>query len=152
EPVKPTPAPMAAAPARPSVVQPRGRNLSAPSRLRIVETPATPPPLPVQRPRPKPLGARTATAKPGVAGPRVAGWAESEDAKKKEAAKKKPAAQKLAEPGRVTKKDLLGMMEEVEITRPIGRRSKRPTARARVERRSTQITTPGATKRKIKVE
>jgi len=50
----------------------------------------------------------------------------------------------------LTKKDLLGMVEEVEITRPLGRRPKK--AAQRIERKSTQITTPGASKRKIRIE
>ena len=48
---------------------------------------------------------------------------------------------------KVTKKDLFGMTEEVEITRPMGRRPKR-------QQRSdnkTKITTPSEAKRKIKI-
>ncbi|MBN8555481.1 MAG: translation initiation factor IF-2 [Deltaproteobacteria bacterium] len=127
-----------------------GRNLSAPSRLKIVDTPAIPPrpPAPLRRPgTPAVAGA----AKPAIGtAPTEEGSAEDR-LKKHEAAKKKAAtASKLGEPSRVTKKDLLGMMEEVEITRPLGRRPKKATQR--MERRQTQITTPGATKRVIRIE
>lgn len=132
-----------------------GRNLSAPSRLKIV---ATPPPSPYPRPTgPRPAGAsRPATPATGATSARPAvpakGIREEEEAEAKrgDAKKKAAAALKGFEDSRVTKRDLLGMVEEVEIQRPLGRKMRRPTQR--VERKATQITTPGAQKRKIRIE
>ena len=149
--VSPKPAePVQTRPASPAVrtsplVAPSGRNLSAPSRLRIVDQPPIPPrpATPVARP------ASGTVAKTPIARP--AEGSEASEEAKREAAKKKAAAPKEAEvPGRLTKRDLIGMMEEVEITRPLGRRPKK--AGIRIEKKTTQITTPGAAKRKIRIE
>jgi translation initiation factor IF-2 len=153
---RPTTASAPSAPSRPMTPPATGRNLSAPSRLRIVDTPAIPP-KPYSPPIRRPAGETAATeaartAKRAVLGTEAAPVeTEEERHKKREAAKKKAAgATRLGETTKVTKKDLLGMMEEVEITRPLGRRPKK--AAQRMERRQTQITTPGATKRVIRIE
>jgi translation initiation factor IF-2 len=136
-----------------------GRNLSAPSRLRVVETPAMPPPRPAapsrpgaagQRPAPGAPAAATRSGPAGASAPRMTA-AEAELQRKKDIlAKKKPGAVRTEEDVRaLTKKDLLGMVEEVEITRPLGRRTKK--VQIRHEKRQTQITTPGASKRKIRI-
>jgi len=155
-----TPVPAVKAPPRapappvrtgPSMTPSTGRNLSAPSRLRVVDSPAQPPAArsavqnaaTIRRPTPSSIASTSAT------GPQDA----TDEATKAKlaAAKKKPGA-KSDEGGRVTKKDLMGMMEEVEIHRPVGRRSKKPMPRmARSERRAPTITTPGASKRKIRI-
>jgi translation initiation factor IF-2 len=75
---------------------------------------------------------------------------ETEEARAAAAKKRAGAGARFEEPNRVTKKDLLGMMEEVEITRPLSRRPKK--AIQRNEKKGTQITTPGAHKRVIRIE
>src|SRR5690606_5703217 len=50
---------------------------------------------------------------------------------------------------KVTKKDLLGMTEEVEITRSYGRR---PKKQQKAAEQKTKITTPGAKKRIIRIQ
>jgi translation initiation factor IF-2 len=144
-PVVPSPTPVSITP--PST----GRNLSSPTRLRIVDQPPIPPRRPISsQPKAPTSGAKppvkpstTTTAKPAGA---------ADEAKDKEAfaAKKRVVTPRVEEaPHKLTKKDLLGMMEEVEITRPFSRKSKRPQ---KVERKVTQITTPGQSKRKIRIE
>ncbi len=163
---KPAPAAAPAAPVAPQPVQRQplrpfgagtpstGRNLSAPSRLKVVDVPAVPP-KPYTPPQPRTptatsgdaAGQRRPFVKPAVA-PVAETPAATEEARK-DAAKKKAAARVGGEDSRLTKKALLGMMEEVEITRPLSRRGKKTVQR--VEKRSTQITTPGLQKRKIKI-
>ncbi len=146
----------------PSFMQsPSGRNLSSPSRLRIVETPAQPTSPPVVR---RPAGGPASASQPGGArvddkrtkpkGAVGATPTEGEDSASKEGARKKasvPGGSARGEeaPSRLTKRDLMGLMEEVEVTRPFGRRAKKPH---KMEKRQTQITTPGASKRKIRIE
>jgi translation initiation factor IF-2 len=125
-----------------------GRNLSAAPRLKVVQqtvpqfagpkivgTAPLPPPRP-ERPKAKP-----------AADQEPAG-----DAASKVSA---PAADKKGvknwEAPRVTKRDLIGMTEEFEISRPMGRKSRKPSA-AKIEKKSTKLTTPGQSKRKIKIE
>ena len=128
-----------------------GRNLSAPRRLKVViesTSPPTPRPAPTFRRKeaaaaipPKSLKPAPAAAEPKRA--------EAESAEK-EAAKKKPAAFKNWNAPKVTRKDLIGMTEEVEISRMgTGRKMRRNAPR--VEKK-TKITTPGQSKRKIKIE
>jgi len=140
-----------------------GRDLSAPRRLKVVGT-STPPKPAEPRQRSdlaKTRGgattgtagaAKSATAKPAIASPRVGAPEEEagdDAAKLKEAAKKKAAASlKNWELPRVTKKDLLGMTEEVEITRPLSRRTKKVTVRSD---KKPRITTPSQQKRRIKI-
>jgi len=133
-------------------VAPTGRNLSAGSRLKIVEqtkpdfagpkivgTAPLPPPRPdagrkgkVQSPEEIEEAAKAA-AKPGAA-----------------AADRKGA--KNWEAPRVTKRDLIGMTEEFEISRPSGgRKGGRKSSAPRVEKK-TRLTTPNQGKRKIRIE
>lgn len=132
-----------ASPSRPTQPSlPAGRDLSAKSRLKIVgtSTPASERPS-VQRPL-------VNKGKPSTSGAEVRpDEAKASAAKESEAAKKKSASMKNWVAPKVTKKDLFGMTEEVEITRPMGRRPKR-------QQRSdnkTKITTPSEAKRKIKI-
>lgn len=129
----------------PSLTPSTGRNLSAPSRLRVVDAPAQPP----QSQRPAAATIRRPVP-PSVNPTAAVGVVESEEGKAKLAAAKKKPAARGDDGGKVTKKDLLGMMEEVEIHRPLGRRAKKAVPRQQ-EKRSTAITTPGASKRKIKI-
>ncbi len=175
--VTPAPTPAPAAPTKPAtqmteavpapvrtqrstaafVVPSSGRNLSAPSRLKVIETPPMPPGgYAPPKPRPAapttPAGARPASgpARSGVRpGETPAPTEEASEEAKRAAAKKKTAGKGTEDPDRLTKKDLLGMVEEVEITRHLGRRSKRPAQR--IEKKATQITTPGVQKRKIRI-
>ncbi len=127
-----------------------GRNLSSPSRLKIVATPAVPPKpfvqrtavaAPVDPTKPK---SRSLIATPEPKGDRAADAAH---------AKKKPVFKAEGEePGRPTKRELLGMVEEVEITRPLGRKPKKNAMRVKLERKQTQITTPGVQRRIIRIE
>lgn len=127
---------------------PRGRNLSAAPRLKVVEQ---------QKPNfagPKIVG--TAPLPPRVeAKPKArpaTGDDEAEDrlaaAAAKAAAEKKAAAKNWEAP-KVTKRQLLGMTEEFEISRPSQRKHRK--AVVRVEKK-TKVTTPGAAKRKIRIE
>lgn len=135
-----------------------GRNLSSPSRLKIIETP--PPSAVPARPvvRPAASSAKPVTddkkrpVRPGTTPPPAAPRTATETTERDTAVvKKKPAFGRGAEEAasRLTKRDLMGMIEEVEVTRPMGRRMKKP---AKVERKQTQITTPGASKRKIRID
>src|SRR5205823_3049938 len=112
-----------------------GRNLSAPSRLRILvdQPPKTATPPPPARAK----GASAGFEKRGDPAVRTDPSLETEASKA--AAKKKAAAKPhtAEEEHKLTKKDLLGMVEEVEITRPFGRRPKK--AVQRIERKSTQV-------------
>ncbi|MDB5037602.1 MAG: Translation initiation factor, partial [Bacteriovoracaceae bacterium] len=97
------------------------RNLSSPTRLRIVEQPpmkagSVPSAKPGDKLKPKTAAGITAPA-----------GAEEVFKEKDGSFRKKPAAAVKTEEvaQKLTKKDLLGMMEEVEITRPFGRKPKR---------------------------
>jgi translation initiation factor IF-2 len=121
-----------------------GRNLSTPTRLRIVDTPPPVTPRPqagakVIEKAKSPVAAKpTSTADPNFKEPEAF------------PAKKKVVSTRVEEaPQKLTKRDLLGMMEEIEITRPFARKSKRVQ---KIERKVTQITTPGQSKRKIRIE
>lgn len=118
-----------------------GRNLSAGRRLKIVGQ-STPPRKEAPSPRPKP-GVPVA----GDATPRET----PTEADAAAAAKKKGAGvHKNWEAPKVTKRDLLGMTEEVEIsTRSFSRRPKKQSPRTN---QKTQITTPSAKKRVIKID
>lgn len=118
------------------------RNLSSPRRLKIVGQ--STPPEKQDRPARKPTKAGAVSAPASKATP-----ASGEPDLAKLEAKKKPAAVKNWEAPKVTKKDLLGMTEEVEITRSYGRRPKKQNIRSD---RKPQITTPSAKKRVIKID
>lgn len=138
------------APSQPSKT---GRNLSAPKRLKVVGT-STPPSETPPSPRRRPAADRSAagTEATKAKGLRPDAKAKPEDAKAKEseAAKKKSAAGlKNWTAPKVTKRDLMGMTEEFEISRPTGRRQKKQSARID---KKTKITTPGEQKRKIRIE
>ncbi len=127
-----------------------GRNLSAAPRLKVVQqttptftgpkivgTAPLPPPRP-EKPKAKPVvdeedaeaAGKGAVAKPGATPERKAA--------------------KNWEAPRVTKRDLIGMTEEFEISRPSMRKPRKSNA-PRVEKK-TKVTTPGVSKRKIKIE
>lgn len=158
EPAKPAPILRPAAQGRPQpTVAPSGRNLSAGSRLKIVDAPAIPPvkPSPLgSKPAPGSVDARSKTPekpkKPGAMASAPLGD-DTEEARALAAKKRGAAGARFEEPNRVTKKDLLGMMEEVEITRPVSRRPKKMVQRSN-EKRATQITTPSAHKRVIRID
>lgn len=117
-----------------------GRNLSAGRRLKVVAQSKMPlPKEPVKKAKPAVKTSSGEAEKPAAAakpGDKAA------DASKKKSLKNWTAP-------KVTKRDLIGMTEEVEITRPRSRRAKKTTARSD---RKTKITTPGAAKRRIKIE
>jgi translation initiation factor IF-2 len=165
-PVVEKPAAVVPAPAAPQPVQRQplrpfgagtpstGRNLSAPSRLKVVDVPAVPPkPYTPPAPRTPSTASGSASAQKRTfaqpAAPVAEAPAATTEEARKDAAKKKAASRVGGEDSRLTKKALLGMMEEVEITRPLSRRGKKTVQR--VEKKSTQITTPGLQKRKIKI-
>lgn len=120
-----------------------GRNLSAPRKLKIVGQSTGP--IPPQQPRVDRSKPKVAEASKPSSSP-VPGTAEKKAADVKEAAGKKKAKNWTAP--KVNKRQLLGMTEEVEISRPSGRR---PKKQQRSEKK-TQITTPSAQKRKIKMD
>jgi translation initiation factor IF-2 len=123
------------------------RNLSAPRRLKIVGQ-STPP---SRTPPPQRSATAAAGAKPAVPVKDAATAEPVTEAEKLAAAKKKAAGvHKNWEAPKVTKRDLLGMTEEVEIsTRSFGRRPKKQAPRTN---NKNQITTPGAKKRIIKID
>lgn len=138
-----------------------GRNLSAPRRLKIVGESSPPRPATAVRPaqesrKPTDLQAsqqakKLMKRKPAEELEKAKTEEEAPAFERRESAvKKKPAVSlKNWVAPRVTKKDLFGMTEEVEITRLGGRRGKKQAPR--VEKK-TRITTPGASKRKIRIE
>jgi translation initiation factor IF-2 len=132
--------------------KPSGRNLSAPRRLKVVIESTSPP---ASRPAPsfrkKETVASPATRVSTVTSPASETKPKLEaEAAEKEAAKKKTAALKNWDAPKVTKKELIGMTEEVEISRMgTGRKMRRNAPRME---KKTKITTPGQSKRKIKIE
>ncbi len=126
--------------------RPAGRNLSAAPRLKIVEQPV------YSRPPTEILKSSMEAKKAKAKAAETPAPAADDASKDKLAAKKKAVAPvKAAEPSvKLTKKDLLGMMEEVEITRPLARKPKKHAVR--IERKSPTLSTPGVSKRKIRID
>lgn len=132
----------------------KGRDLSAPRRLKIVGT-STPPKPASERPvRPAKTAAATSTAPGNTKEQSPEGGAvdesEGADSDKKKEANKKKAAHSLKnwEAPRVTKRDLLSMTEEVEITNVSGTRRMKKAPKAE---RKTRITTPSERKRRLRL-
>lgn len=131
--------------------KPSGRNLSAPRRLKVVIE-STSPPAPRSAPsfRKKEASSVVASRPSKQTSTAVPPKRAEGESPGKDAAKKKPAAFKNWNAPKVTKKELIGMTEEVEISRMgTGRKMRRNVPR--VEKK-TKITTPGQSKRKIKIE
>ena len=131
-----------------------GRNLSATKRLKIVGKSMPPRPATAEKEKAS-VKTDKKPATIAVRSKESEGLSKEESEEKKKAKEsertKKKGSQSLKNwvAPRVTKKDLLSMTEEVEITRPMGRRQKKSSVR---REKKTKITTPGEQKRKIRIE
>lgn len=129
-----------------------GRNLSAPKRLKIVGTSTPPQPgsnFVKPQSRPAASGAKPAATK-ATAGARPASPTETDEGKTAKDIKKKAGVSlKNWVAPKVNKRQLLGMTEEVEISRIGG--SRRPKKQNQRSDGKTRITTRSEAKRKLKI-